>query len=187
MSWSGVQVADAWRQPRKPGHSWPERRRHPAVVIDRAAAHHLEVLGQQTARSIRIVEGIRQAHAVDRILGHAIHFPRWRDANDLVDRGHDVVHMMELRPRCRVRLDLRRPPNRHRIARPTEVRRNELRAFVRRAAGPAPAAVVLVVDLRRPEHVETTQGLERLDVHVHRRRDAVLGEQLRDRAVLALG
>ena len=105
----------------------------------------------------------------------------------LVDRRDDVVHMMELRPRCRVRRDLRRPPNRHRIAGPTEVRRVELHAFVGRAAGPAPSGMVLVVNFRRPEHIETTQGLERLDVHGHRGRNAVLGDQLADRAVLALG
>ena len=187
MSWSGVHVADAGRQPWQPGHPWPEHRRHPAVVIDRAAAHNLEVLRQQTAWSVRIVKGIREAHAVDRILGDPVDFPRRRDAKYLVDRRYDVVHMMELRPRCRVRRDLRGPPNRHRVAGSTEVRRVELHAFVRRAAGPAPATMVLVVNFRRPEHIETTQGLERLDVHGHSGRNAVLRDQLADRAVLAFG
>ena len=37
-------------------------------------------------------------------------------------------------------------------------------ALVRRAAGPGPAGVVLVVGLRRPEHIEAAEFVERVDV-----------------------
>ena len=44
----------------------PRAHRPPAVVVDRAVAHHLEVLRRAPAVGRRIVEGVREAHAVQR-------------------------------------------------------------------------------------------------------------------------
>ena len=135
----------------------------------------------------RVVERVGEADAVDRVLRDAVDDARRRDADDLVDRRDDVVAVMELRARRRVRLDLRRPADRHRVARAAEVRGEQLRALVGRAARPAPAGVVLVVGLRRAEHVQAAELLERVDVLLGGGRNAVLRQQFADRAVLALG
>ena len=93
---------------------------------------------------------------------------------------------MELRARRRVGLDLRRPADRHRVARAAEMRGEELGPLVGRAPCPRPAGVILVVGQRRSEHVQAAQGVERRDVLLGRGGYAVLRQQLADRAVLAL-
>src|SRR5271157_1852581 len=65
------------------------------------------------------------------------------------------------------------------------MRGKELRPFVRRAASPGPAGVILVVGLGRTEHVEAAKRIERLDVHRDGGRNAILREHLADGAVLA--
>ena len=46
----------------------PRAHRAPAVVIDRAVPHHLEVLGDVLRGRLRIVQGMRKAEALDRRL-----------------------------------------------------------------------------------------------------------------------
>jgi hypothetical protein len=53
------------------------------------------------------IEGVGEAHPVDRVLLVAVDHLRRRDAENLVDRGHHVVDVGELRPRGLVRLDAR--------------------------------------------------------------------------------
>ena len=97
VSWSGVQSSMPGGRPGDPRQPGAGGRRHPAVVVDRAAAHDLEVLGRQPARGVRVVEGVGEADAVDRVLRDAVDHPRRGDPEDLVDRRHDIVAVMELR------------------------------------------------------------------------------------------
>ena len=120
-----------------------------------------------------------------RILRDAVDHAGRRDADDFVDGRDHVVDVVELRAGRRVGLDLRRPPDGHGVARAAQVRGEELGPFVRRAAGPGPAGVILVVGLGRTEHIQAAKRIERLDVHRNGGRNAVLREQLADGAVLA--
>ena len=45
---------------------------HPAVVVNGAAAHDLEILGQQSALGLWIVKSVSKTHSVDRVLGHTV-------------------------------------------------------------------------------------------------------------------
>ena len=130
---------------------------------------------------------VHHADAVDRILREAVDDLRRRDAENLVDRRHDVVDVVELRPRCLVGLDARRPRDRERIARAAEVRRDQLRVAQRRVARPRPAGVVHVVHLRAAECVEPAELVHHLDLLFDGVRNLILREQFADAAVLAFG
>ena len=52
----------------------------PAVVVDGTVADHLEVLGVMVAGGGRVVEGVREAHALDRRLRDALDGGRRLDA-----------------------------------------------------------------------------------------------------------
>ena len=132
-------------------------------MIDGAAAHDFEVLGEQLALGLRVVERVGETHAVDGVLLDAVHCARRGDADDLVDGRDDVVHVVELRPWCRIGLDFGRPPDGHRVARAAKMRSQQLSPLVRGAAGPGPARVVHVVGLVRAECVKTAKFLERLE------------------------
>ena len=140
------------------------------------------------ARSLRlgIAERVDHADAVDRILLEAVDDPRRRDLRQFVDRRDDVDHVVELRPRRRIRLDPLRPGDGHRLAGAAEVGAHQLGALVRRAARPRPSGVVHVVGLRAAERIEAAEFVQRLEVLRDRGRDAVLRELLADGAVQAL-
>ena len=133
-----------------------------------------------------IVERIGETDAVDRVLLDAVHRARRGDADELVDRRDDVVDVVELRPRGRIGLDLRRPADGHRVARAAEMRGEQLRALVGRAAGPGPSRMVHGVGLGRAERIEPAELLERGDMLTDGARNAVLRQEFADRAVLAL-
>ena len=84
-------------KPGNPGNARAERRRHPAVMVNAAAAHDLEILGVLHLRRLRVVERAGEADAVDRVLRNAIDHAGRCDAEDFVDGRNDVVHMQELR------------------------------------------------------------------------------------------
>ena len=91
-----------WIRPDAAGHV-PRRAHHlgardPAVVVDRAVAEHLEVLGVMCRRGVRVllVEGVHHADALDRALLDAIDHRRLPDVRGLEDRRHDVDDMAEL-------------------------------------------------------------------------------------------
>jgi len=95
-------------------HGEPRRQRaegagEPAVLIDAAAAVIIEILDVLAPWGLRVSEGIDHAGAVDRVLLEAVDDLGWLDAEDLIDRRHDIVDVMELRSRHLVRLDARRP------------------------------------------------------------------------------
>ena len=73
------------------GHPRTERRGHPAVVIDRPAAHDLEVLRLLAPGRRTVGERARETCSGDRNLGHTVDDQRRLDAHDVVDGRHDVV------------------------------------------------------------------------------------------------
>ena len=91
-------------------------------MIDGAAAHDLEVLGEHLALGLWVVKGVGKTHAVDRILRNAVDLERWCDADNFINCGDDVVAVMELWARCSIGFDLCRPLDDQRIARAAEVR-----------------------------------------------------------------
>src|SRR3546814_4417778 len=82
------------------------------------------------ARRVRIGEGVAHADAVERVLRHAIDLLGRRDPHHVVDGRHDVVDMVELRTRLRIRLDLLRPRNRQWCTR-SEEHTSELQSLMR--------------------------------------------------------
>ena len=179
-------LPNAGRQPRNPWDAAAHDASHPTVVIDGAAAHDFEILGEQLTLRRRIAERIGETDAVDRVLLDAVHRAGRRDADDLVDRRDNVVDVVKLRPRGSIGLDLRRPADGHRVARAAEMRGQELRALVGRAAGPGPSRMVHGVGLGRAEHVEPAELLERRHMLTNGAGNAVLRQEFADRAVLAL-
>ena len=140
----------------------------------------------QSALGARVVEAVGEAHAIEGVLGDAVHHAWWCDAEDLVDRRDHVVAVMELRARGGIGLDLGRPPDRHRVASAAEVPGQDHRALVRRAAGPGPSRVVNGIGLGPAKDVKAAKLIERLDLLLNGRDDAVVRHQLADRAFLAL-
>src|SRR5262249_47485627 len=55
------------------------RARHPAILVDRPVAHHLEILGAVPGWRRGIVEGVDGARAVQRLLLHPVEHIRRRD------------------------------------------------------------------------------------------------------------
>src|SRR5215467_4124683 len=83
--------------------------RDPAVVIQRAIAKHLKILGVAPLRGFGIVEAVHHADAFDWLLRHTVEF-HWRgDMCRLQDRGHKIDHVVELPPYAPLVLDARRP------------------------------------------------------------------------------
>jgi hypothetical protein len=52
------------------------RHRGPAFVVDAAVSEHLEVLRLMPLRGVGVVERVEHAHALDRLLLHAVHRDR---------------------------------------------------------------------------------------------------------------
>jgi len=128
-----------------PGCARAEGAGHPALVIDAATSHDLEVLGRLSLRSRSRVEGVGEARPVDGVLRVAVHDLRLRNTKDLVERRGHVVDVVELWARRLVGANALRPRNHHRGARPAEVRGNELGVSEGAVARPGPGGVVHIV------------------------------------------
>ena len=112
-----------------PFHAFPRRHRgngagHPAVVVDRAIAENLEILGRARRRRVGagLVPGVDHAHAVIGTLGDAVDHRRLRDADRIEDRRDDVDDVVELVADAAGVLDALRPAHHHAGARAAEVR-----------------------------------------------------------------
>ena len=177
-------------QPRahgEPGGQRAERARVPAIVVDAPAAVVVEVLDAFPPGRLGVGKRVGHAGPVDRVLREPVDHLGRLDAENVVDRRHDVVDVVELRPRRPVGSDARGPGDRQRCARAAEVRRDELRVREGRVARPRPAGVIHVVHLRPAECVEPPEPVQCLELLRDRVRNLVLGQQLADAAVLALG
>ena len=67
-------------------------------MVEAPVGSQFEVLRGPIALGIGIIEGIGKADAFNGFLPDAIEFQfhGWRDADHLVERGHDVDDMLEL-------------------------------------------------------------------------------------------
>ena len=61
----GRPLADTGRSPGNPRDARAEGGSDPAVVVDGAAAHDLEILGELAALGFRVAEGVGEADAID--------------------------------------------------------------------------------------------------------------------------
>ena len=109
------------------------------------------------------------------------------DADNLVDRGRDVVDVVELPTHRTVRGDPSRPADRHRIAGAAEVTGDQLGVVEGRISGPCPAGVVHVVGLGRAERIQAAQGVEGGKLILDSGGNSVLRQQFTDAAALAFG
>ena len=83
----------------------------PAFVVDTAVDEHLKVLGLMLVGSTRIVEGVKHADALNRLLLYAVHKNRLRQTGGLQHRGCDVNHVMKLAADFTLSLDSLGPVN----------------------------------------------------------------------------
>ena len=174
----------AGRVPRDEG---AERAGVPAVAVDAAAGVVLEVLHLLARRRVGVVERVGQADAVHRLLLAPVDDVRVRDADQLVQRRDDVVHVVELAAHLAVGLDALRPRDRHRVARSAEVARHQLGVVERGVARPRPARVIHVVGLRGPQGVQAAEVVQRRELLRDGGGDSVLGQKLADGPALPLG
>ena len=120
------------------------RRRLPALVVDGARAHHLEVLRVMQLRSGRVLQDRDEAGPVDHLLGHAVHLVGQVKPGGGHDRRHQVDGVRELGPHGAGLRDAVRPVHdegRAGAAEPGVA----LPELVRRVAGPCPGPRVVVV------------------------------------------
>ena len=124
-----------------PGRLGWRGRGEPTVVVDGAVAYHLEIL--RAARgwgvSVRFVEGVRHAHAFNRLLSHAIDHDGRLNAGRFKDRRHDVDYVVELRADAARIVDVTGPGDGRALTGAAEVRRDLLGPFEWRIKGPGPA------------------------------------------------
>src|SRR5271154_7151031 len=107
------------------------RHRGPAFVINAAVAEHLEVLCLMRFGSLCIVEGVRHADALDRMLLHSVDEGRLRQTRHLKDGWRDVDHVMELTAELACPLDSLGPMYDRPVTRATPMRGDLLGPLVR--------------------------------------------------------
>ena len=90
-------------------------------MVDAAIDGELEILRDVTVLRLGIGERVEEAHALDRLLLHAVQRQRRRDAGQFIEGRHDVDHMEELAADTALVLDARRPRYDHRVARAAKV------------------------------------------------------------------
>ena len=152
----GIQVGQRLRRDRRTerlarlGERRTRPRAHgpPPVVVDRAVAEHLEVLGAVPGRGGRVVERVGEADAVDRRLGHSPDRCGWLGAERVQDGRDHVDDVRVLGADLTACLDAVRPGNQERVAGAAAVGL-PLPPPERRVPGPGPAPRV-VVEGRRP-------------------------------------
>ena len=132
-----------------------------------------------------VVEGVRQAHPVHRLLLMSIHDAGMGDGEDLVDGGNDVVHVMKLIAHRFVRCDAPRPGDGHRVAGAAEMTGHQLGVVKRGVARPRPPRVIHVVGLRCPQGAESAEPVEGGQLLLDRGGNVVLRQQLTDAALLS--
>ncbi|MCY1224524.1 hypothetical protein D9M72_366850 [compost metagenome] len=175
-------------EPLHPGFAWAEYRRYPAVLVDAAAAEHLEVLRRFARCGSGVGKGVAHADAVQRVLRYAIDRFRWRDAEDVVDGRGDVVDVMELLADLAIRLDAYRPGNRQWRACSAEVAGHQLGTGEGAGAGPGPGRVVHAFQLGAAQCLQAAVlGIQHLELLFLGEGDAVLCEQFVDGPLHAFG
>src|SRR5262249_1944047 len=133
-------------------------RRLPALVIDGAAAQHLEILCRPRSRGRGVGERGRQAGAVDWPLADAVEDRGNRDAGRARDRRHDVDGVTDLAAQPATRRDPAWPVHDQRRPHATEPG-VALPETHRRVAGPGPAPGVVVVGAMTAEVADARERL----------------------------
>ena len=153
----------------------PRADRAPSVVVDRAVTEHLVVLGVVTSLDLAVVEGVGEAHALDRCLRHSADGGRWPDAEGVQNGRHQVDGVAVLGADLTSCGDLGRPGDDARVGGAAAVGL-ALPATERRVprVGPAPGVVV--------EHVGAAQLVDSLEVLLDRLRDIVEEHHLVERS-----
>ena len=132
--------------------------RLPAVVVQGAAAEHLEVLRVADARRRRVVERGRERHAVDRRLRDAVDLVGRLDAEHVEDGRRQVDRVHVLAAHLAPGVDPSRPRDDERIGDAALVDL-ALPATERRVAGHRPAPRIVVVCRRSADLVDAGDGL----------------------------
>ena len=153
----------------------PRADRPPAVVVDRAVAEHLEVLGVVVAGRSRLVEGVGEADPVDRRLGHAADALRRLDAQGFQNRRDEVDDVPVVLAHLAARLDALGPGHDARVGGAAPVGL-ALPAAEGRVAGVGPAPGVVV------EGLDAAQLVDHLEVIFQRFLHIVEEEHLVERA-----
>jgi len=112
-----------------------------------------------TRRRFRVVERVDHAHALDRLLRHAVEDRGRLHAHGFENRRRDVDDVMELGADAAPVLDPRRPRDDEAVARTAEVGRDLLRPLERRVGRMRPADGEMVVGVRPAELVHPAQDL----------------------------
>ena len=147
----GIQFGESFRRNRRAEElaglgkrrTWPRADGAPAVMIDGAMPHHLEVLDVTPAGRIPVVEGLGNAHAFNGRLGHATDGIRRLDAQAVEHRRHQVDGVDILRAQRVLGLHASRPVDDQRIGNAAAVGFT-LPAPERRVAGEGPAPRIVV-------------------------------------------
>ncbi len=135
----------------------PRADRPPAIVVDRAVAEHLKVLGMMIGGRSRLVEGVGEAHPVDRRLGHAADALRRFGAQGFQDRRDEVDDVPIVLAHLAARLDALGPGYDARVGGAAPVGLT-LPAAEGRVAGVGPAPGVVV------EGLDAAQLVDHLEV-----------------------
>ena len=85
-------------------------------MVDRAVPEHLEVLGPVPGRGGRVVEGVGEADAVDRRLGHSPDRGGWLGTQYVQDGRDHVDEVRVLAADLTACLDALRPVHHERVA-----------------------------------------------------------------------
>ena len=134
---AGLEVGQLARR-QEPRGSGRRGRRDPAVVVDRAIADHLEILGVAFRRrvGVRLVEGVGHAHPFDRLLRDAVDCRRRLDARSLENGRNDIDDVVELTADSANVIDMVGPGNSQTLTRAAEMRRHLLGPFEGRVERP---------------------------------------------------
>ena len=130
------------------------RDRGPALVVNAAIAHDLEVLHVMLLGGLGVVERVEHADPLDRVLLNAVHRNRLRQTGRLEDRRGHVNHVGKLRANLAPGFDALGPVDDGAVARAAPVGGDLLGPLVGGVHGVRPAHGVVVVGFRPAEFVD---------------------------------
>ena len=134
-------------------------------MVDAAVACHLEILGFTPLWRFGVVERVRHADALDRLLSHAINDQRLRKTRHFQQRGRNVDHVMELRANLALSFDSPGPMHNQSVACTAPMRCHLLGPLVGRVHRMRPAHRVVIVGLDPAEFFDMRlQELRRLKI-----------------------
>ena len=126
----------------------------PALVVNAAIAHDLEVLHVMLLRGLAVVKRVEHAGPLDRVLLNTIHRNRLRQTGCFEDRRGHVYHVGKLRANLAPGFDTLGPVDNSAVARPAPMGRDLLGPLVGGVHGVRPAHGVVVIGFRPAEFVD---------------------------------